>query len=79
MRVVVVGQWRKMGEFLAHGVALGYLREPLDAVEPANWPCAYDPAVAAPMRAALERILLACLDLARSSAHDTLDPLLAAD
>ncbi len=57
----------------------GYLREPLEGVEPANWPCAYDPAFAVPMCAALERILLACVELAQSSAHDTLDPLLAAD
>jgi len=41
----------------------GYMREPGD-VTPANWPTSYEPAVAAPMRAALERILAACVEFA---------------
>lgn len=41
----------------------GYMREP-EEVTPANWPTPYDPAIAAPMRAALERILAACVAFA---------------
>lgn len=41
----------------------GYMREP-DEVTPANWPTAYDPVIAAPMRAALEHILTACVEFA---------------
>jgi N-formylglutamate deformylase len=43
----------------------GYMHEP-EGVTPANWPTPYDPAVAAPMRAALERILTACIAFART-------------
>ena len=42
----------------------GYLREPGGRVTPADWPCAYDDAVAAPLRAVLERLLSACLEYA---------------
>lgn len=42
----------------------GYLREPLGEVEPGNWPCPWDAQFAGPMRAALERILTACLGFA---------------
>jgi formiminoglutamase len=41
----------------------GYMHEPQE-VTPANWPTPYDPAAAAPMRAALERILAACVEFA---------------
>ena len=41
-----------------------YLPEP-EAVTPDNWPPAYDPAVAAPLRATLADILTACLEFAR--------------
>ena len=46
----------------------GYMREPLGPVAEAEWPSAYDEAYAAPMRAALSRILEACLAFARSEA-----------
>lgn len=39
----------------------GYLREPEGTVDEGNWPCAWDEAFAAPMRAVLERILTACI------------------
>lgn len=42
----------------------GYLREPLGSVETGAWPCPYDPEFAAPLRAALERVLAACLAFA---------------
>lgn len=42
----------------------GYLREPLGAVDAANWPCAYEAAFAAPMGAVLERVLAACVAFA---------------
>jgi N-formylglutamate deformylase len=42
----------------------GYLREPAGALHEANWPCAWDEGFAAPMRAALERILTACIGFA---------------
>jgi N-formylglutamate deformylase len=42
----------------------GYLREPEGEVSAANWPCDYDEAFAAPMRAVLERILTACIGFA---------------
>jgi formiminoglutamase len=42
----------------------GYLREPGGRVTPDDWPCAYDDAVAAPLRAVLERVLSACLEFA---------------
>ncbi|MFE1597569.1 N-formylglutamate deformylase [Methylobacterium sp. ID0610] len=38
-----------------------YLAEPVGPVGPETWPVPYDPAVAAPVRAALEQILAACL------------------
>ncbi len=41
----------------------GYMREPNDAVTDANWPTPYDPAYAAPMRAALREILDVCLSV----------------
>jgi formiminoglutamase len=42
----------------------GYLREPVGAVDAANWPCPYDADFAAPMSAVLERILAACVAFA---------------
>ena len=44
----------------------GYMHEQLGPVSEANWPTPYDPTYAAPMRAALQRILQACLDYARA-------------
>ena len=46
----------------------GYMREPLGPVSEGAWPTAYDEAYAAPMRAALTRILEACLAFAHSKA-----------
>jgi formiminoglutamase len=43
----------------------GYLREPAGGVDAASWPCAYDDEFAAPLRAALARVLEACLAFAR--------------
>jgi N-formylglutamate deformylase len=42
----------------------GYLREPAGELGPENWPCPYDEAFAAPLRAVLERVLAACVDFA---------------
>lgn len=42
-----------------------YLREPVGAVTPENWPPVFDPEVAAPLRDTLRRILSACLEFAR--------------
>ena len=42
----------------------GYLREPQGEVDAGNWPCAWDEAVAAPMRAVLREVLSACLSFA---------------
>jgi N-formylglutamate deformylase len=42
----------------------GYLREPEGEVTSATWPCAWDEAVAAPLRAVLERVLRACIGFA---------------
>ncbi|KQT32917.1 N-formylglutamate deformylase [Sphingomonas sp. Leaf412] len=42
-----------------------YLREPVGQVTPDTWPPAFDPAVAAPLRATLGLILAACLEFAR--------------
>jgi len=42
----------------------GYLPEPAGAVDSANWPCPWDEAFAAPMRALLERVLAACIEFA---------------
>lgn len=43
----------------------GYLREPLGPVGPQEWPVAYDPVFAAPMREMLEAVLHAALEWAR--------------
>jgi formiminoglutamase len=45
----------------------GYMAEPLGPVTPNDWPAPYDPAYAAPMRAALTRLLEALAAWARSS------------
>ncbi|MDB6044224.1 MAG: N-formylglutamate amidohydrolase [Gammaproteobacteria bacterium] len=45
----------------------GYMREPREAVGPADWPTAYDEALAMPMRALLERVLRACAQFATSA------------
>ncbi len=42
----------------------GYLREPAGMVASADWPVAYDPEFAAPLRRVLERVLAACLRFA---------------
>jgi len=42
----------------------GYLREPPGALSEGNWPCPWDEAHAAPLRAVLERVLTACLGFA---------------
>jgi N-formylglutamate deformylase len=42
----------------------GYMSEPREAVDPTNWPPAYDPAKAATMRATLTSVIQACLDFA---------------
>jgi N-formylglutamate deformylase len=42
----------------------GYLHEPVGAVDPATWPCPWDEAFAAPMRALLGRVLTACIAFA---------------
>lgn len=44
-----------------------YLAEPMPDVSEADWPPAYDPDHAAPMRAVLNQILNACLDFARTA------------
>ena len=43
----------------------GYMGDP-ETVSEANWPVPFDPAYAAPMRAALTRILTTCRDFAKS-------------
>ncbi|VXC87078.1 N-formylglutamate deformylase [Sphingomonas sp. AX6] len=45
----------------------GYLREPAGASTPENWPVAYDPDIAKPMRGHLRGVLEACLDFASST------------
>ncbi|MGH8210878.1 MAG: N-formylglutamate deformylase [Steroidobacteraceae bacterium] len=45
----------------------GYMSEPPGEVDPTNWPVAYDEAVAAPMRAVLERILRGCIEFASAA------------
>jgi formiminoglutamase len=45
----------------------GYLREPRGEVDEANWPSPWDEAVAAPMRAVLQKVLGACLDFASAA------------
>jgi N-formylglutamate deformylase len=47
----------------------GYLREPAAEVDIANWPCPWDEAFAAPMRAVLQRVLTACIGFARSGSR----------
>jgi N-formylglutamate deformylase len=42
----------------------GYLREPTGELAPQSWPCPYDEAFAAPLRAVLERVLAACITFA---------------
>lgn len=44
----------------------GYMADPLEPPTEADWPAPYDPAVAAPMRAALTDVLTACLEFARA-------------
>jgi len=48
----------------------GYLREPGGAVTSDNWPAPYDPAHAAPLRAALRQVLEACITFARAEATE---------
>jgi N-formylglutamate deformylase len=43
----------------------GYVEEPTGKITPENWPPEYDAARAAPLRAALESVLEACLAFAR--------------
>ena len=45
----------------------GYIDEPADAPAPANWPTPYDPVRASTMRAALTKILTACIDFAETA------------
>jgi formiminoglutamase len=45
----------------------GYMAEPAEPT-PENWPTAYDPQTAAPMRAALQAVLQSCLAFARHPA-----------
>lgn len=49
----------------------GYMPEPPGPVAEGLWPTAYDPAYAAPMRAALTRILDACLSFAADTRSRT--------
>jgi len=42
----------------------GYLAEPEGAVDTTNWPCPWDEAFAASMRALLARVLTACIEFA---------------
>jgi N-formylglutamate deformylase len=46
----------------------GYLREPDGEVDAGNWPCEFDEAFAAPMRAVLEQVLTACIAFAQELA-----------
>ncbi|ARS26317.1 N-formylglutamate deformylase [Sphingomonas sp. KC8] len=46
----------------------GYMDEPADPASPDNWPPPFDDARAAPLRAALERILSACIAFAKDPA-----------
>jgi formiminoglutamase len=46
----------------------GYVDEPTGEINPQTWPPEYDAARAAPMRAALESVIAACLDFARQGA-----------
>jgi formiminoglutamase len=45
----------------------GYMDDPADPVGPHNWPAAYDPARAAPMKTALTAVLQACLAFAQTA------------
>jgi formiminoglutamase len=47
----------------------GYMQEPSSPVTADNWPVPFDAARAAPMRAAIEKILRACLTFAVTSAR----------
>jgi N-formylglutamate deformylase len=47
----------------------GYVNEPAGKIDPGTWPPEYDAARAAPMRAALESVMAACLDFARQGAR----------
>jgi formiminoglutamase len=47
----------------------GYLKECIGPVAESDWPVAYDPNYAAPMRAALGEVLNACLDFATKPRH----------
>jgi N-formylglutamate deformylase len=47
----------------------GYVDEPTGKITPQTWPPEYDAARAAPMRAALESVIAACLDFARQGAR----------
>ena len=44
----------------------GYMREP-DSVNADNWPTPYDEVFAAPMRAVLQKVLVACLEFAKAA------------
>ncbi|MDJ1159077.1 N-formylglutamate deformylase [Chelatococcus sp. SYSU_G07232] len=46
----------------------GYMHEPMGPVSEGDWPAPYDEAYAAPMRAALTRILEACIGFATTKA-----------
>jgi formiminoglutamase len=45
----------------------GYLREPEGEVDVANWPCPWEDAFAAPLRAVLQQVLSACLAFAAAA------------
>lgn len=51
----------------------GYLREPAGEVDVSNWPCPWDEAFAAPMRAVLERVIMACIEFARTATQASSD------
>ena len=48
----------------------GYLREPGPPLNAGNWPVPYDAARAAPLRAVLQDILVACIEFARDDGED---------
>ncbi|HEY1874602.1 MAG TPA: N-formylglutamate deformylase [Steroidobacteraceae bacterium] len=52
----------------------GYLREPKAEVDVANWPCPWEDAVAAPMRAVLQQVLSGCLAFASTAAAQATPP-----
>jgi len=47
----------------------GYLREPSGALNESNWPSEWHAEFAAPMRAALEQVLTACIGFATEAAR----------